>query len=79
MAAISITEDGDPGKTICDTVEKLNISLLVLGDRGLGRIKRLVQEKSLCFQNMFLWSLLTSFLNLFRTILIRCQNTCIVS
>ncbi|XP_038892856.1 uncharacterized protein LOC120081769 isoform X2 [Benincasa hispida] len=40
VAAISITEVGDPGTTICDTVEKLNINLLVLGDRGLGRIKR---------------------------------------
>ena len=41
MAAISITEVGDPGRTICDTVEKLNINLLVLGDHGIGRIKRL--------------------------------------
>lgn len=41
VAAISITEVGDPGTTICDTVEKLNINLLVLGDRGLGIIKRL--------------------------------------
>lgn len=42
MAAISITEVGNPGTTICDAVEKLNINMLVLGDRGLGRIKRLV-------------------------------------
>lgn len=56
MAAISITEDGDPGTTICDTVEKLNINLLVLGDRGLGRIKRLAQEDSLYFSNLLLTS-----------------------
>ncbi|XP_022150590.1 uncharacterized protein LOC111018690 isoform X2 [Momordica charantia] len=40
VAAISITEVGNPGTTICDAVEKLNINMLVLGDRGLGRIKR---------------------------------------
>ncbi|KGN52092.1 uncharacterized protein LOC101218192 [Cucumis sativus] len=53
VAAISITEDGDPGKTICDTVEKLNISLLVLGDRGLGRIKRALigSVSNYCVQN----------------------------
>uniref|UniRef100_A0A9I9E732 Nuclease HARBI1 n=1 Tax=Cucumis melo TaxID=3656 RepID=A0A9I9E732_CUCME len=57
VAVISITEDGDPGRygnyfrlvrylsVIYETVEKFNINLLVLADRGLGRIKRLAQEE----------------------------------
>ncbi|XP_021637893.2 uncharacterized protein LOC110633555 isoform X2 [Hevea brasiliensis] len=35
-----ITEEGDPKTAICNVVQKLNISMLVLGERGLGKIKR---------------------------------------
>ncbi|KAA8532698.1 hypothetical protein F0562_032731 [Nyssa sinensis] len=38
--AETITEVGDPKQTICNAVEKYKIDLLVLGDRGLGKIKR---------------------------------------
>jgi nucleotide-binding universal stress UspA family protein len=33
---------GDPQTAICDAVQRLNISLLVLGERGIGKIKRLI-------------------------------------
>lgn len=36
-----LTEEGDAKTAICNVVEKLNIGMLVLGDRGLGKIKRL--------------------------------------
>ncbi|XP_022968136.1 uncharacterized protein LOC111467462 [Cucurbita maxima] len=53
VAAISITEVGEPGRMICDTVEKLNINLLVLGDHGIGRIKRALigSVSNYCVQN----------------------------
>ncbi|WCJ24501.1 Adenine nucleotide alpha hydrolases-like superfamily protein [Euphorbia peplus] len=47
-----ITEIGDPKTTICDVAQKLNITMLVLGDRRLGRIKRAIQGSvsSYCVQ-----------------------------
>ncbi|XWS22491.1 hypothetical protein CRYUN_Cryun29cG0039700 [Craigia yunnanensis] len=40
VTAEIITEIGDPRMTICNMAEKLNINLLILGDRGFGKIKR---------------------------------------
>ena len=40
--AETISEVGDAKQAICDAVQKLNITLLVLGDRGIGRIRRLL-------------------------------------
>ncbi|KDP29423.1 hypothetical protein JCGZ_18344 [Jatropha curcas] len=40
VSAEIITEEGDPKSAICNVVQKLNISMLVLGERGLGKIKR---------------------------------------
>lgn len=36
----TIAEVGDPKAAICDAVQKYNVDLLVMGERGLGRIKR---------------------------------------
>lgn len=36
-----LTEEGDAKTAICNVVEKLNIGMLILGDHGLGKIKRL--------------------------------------
>ncbi|KAJ9708201.1 hypothetical protein PVL29_000320 [Vitis rotundifolia] len=38
--AETISEVGDAKQAICDAVQKLNITLLILGDRGIGKIKR---------------------------------------
>ncbi|RVW48543.1 Universal stress protein A-like protein [Vitis vinifera] len=38
--AETISEVGDAQQAICDAVQKLNITLLILGDRGIGKIKR---------------------------------------
>ncbi|KAL6969868.1 hypothetical protein U1Q18_029583 [Sarracenia purpurea var. burkii] len=38
--AITIGAVGDPRQAICDAVKKYNISLLVLGDQDVGKIKR---------------------------------------
>ncbi|GAV66293.1 Usp domain-containing protein [Cephalotus follicularis] len=35
-----ITDVGDPKTAICSVVEKLNINMLVLGEGGVGKIKR---------------------------------------
>ncbi|KAL5553153.1 hypothetical protein UlMin_040554 [Ulmus minor] len=53
VTAEIITEVGDPRTAICDTVEKYNISLLVLGVRDFGRIKRafLGSVSNYCVQN----------------------------
>lgn len=40
--AKTLTEVGDPSTAICDAVQKFNINLLVLGERGLGKLKRSV-------------------------------------
>ncbi|XVF84775.1 hypothetical protein PTKIN_Ptkin17bG0065700 [Pterospermum kingtungense] len=40
VSAEIITEVGDPGVTICNMAEQLKINLLILGDRGLGKIER---------------------------------------
>ncbi|PKI33237.1 hypothetical protein CRG98_046373 [Punica granatum] len=40
ILAETFTEEGDPRSAICDAVKKLNVTLLVMGERGLGRIKR---------------------------------------
>ncbi|XP_065880797.1 universal stress protein A-like protein [Euphorbia lathyris] len=47
-----ITEIGDPKTAICDVVQKLNISMLIIGERGLGKIKRAIQGSvsSYCVQ-----------------------------
>lgn len=42
MNAETISEVGDAQQAICDAVQKLNITLLILGDRGIGKIKRLL-------------------------------------
>lgn len=46
----TITEVGDPSTAICDAVQKFDISLLVLGERGLGKIKRLVSINLILMQ-----------------------------
>ncbi|KAL5763538.1 hypothetical protein ACOSP7_019802 [Xanthoceras sorbifolium] len=48
-----VTEVGDPRTTICNAVQKLNINLLVLGNRGLGKIKRALigSVSNYCVQN----------------------------
>ncbi|XP_059649686.1 uncharacterized protein LOC132295429 [Cornus florida] len=38
--AETITEIGDPKQAICNAVQKYNISLLVLGDHDIGKIRR---------------------------------------
>lgn len=38
----TLTEIGDPKSAICDVIQKYNINLLVMGERGLGKIKRYV-------------------------------------
>ncbi|KAJ7943145.1 universal stress protein A-like protein [Quillaja saponaria] len=40
VKAETVTDVGDPGTAICDAVQKHNINFLVLGDWGLGKIKR---------------------------------------
>lgn len=42
MDAETITEEGDPKTAICNVVQKLNVNMLVVGESGLGKIKRLV-------------------------------------
>ncbi|KAI3423514.1 Usp domain-containing protein [Psidium guajava] len=42
VTAETITEVGDPKVAICDAVEKNNVTLLILGDHGLGKIKRAI-------------------------------------
>ncbi|XP_011007756.1 PREDICTED: universal stress protein A-like protein [Populus euphratica] len=51
--AETLTEMGDPQTAICDAVQRLNISLLVLGERGIGKIKRAIQGSvsSYCLHN----------------------------
>jgi len=53
VKAETITEVGDPSTAICDAVQKFDISLLVLGERGLGKIKRalLGSVSNYCVQN----------------------------
>lgn len=41
MNAEIISEVGDPKQATCDAVQMWNITLLVLGGRGIGKIKRL--------------------------------------
>lgn len=41
VSAETLTEVGDPKAAICDTVQKYNINLLVLGEQGLGKLQRL--------------------------------------
>ncbi|KAM7464328.1 hypothetical protein LguiA_032449 [Lonicera macranthoides] len=52
--AETVTEVGDAREAICDAVQKYNITLLILGDRGLGKIKRtlLGSVSSYCVQNV---------------------------
>lgn len=52
--AKTLTEVGDPSTAICDAVEKLNINLLVLGERGLGKLKRLASSFNLKFDAMLM-------------------------
>ncbi|KAG2664133.1 hypothetical protein I3843_16G064200 [Carya illinoinensis] len=51
--AKTLTEVGDPSTAICDAVQKFNINLLVLGERGLGKLKRtlLGSVSNYCVQN----------------------------
>ncbi|KAK7847760.1 uncharacterized protein LOC111992531 [Quercus suber] len=51
--AETLTEVGDPQTAICNAVEKLNINLLILGERGLGKIKRAIlgSVSNYCVQN----------------------------
>ncbi|TXG60269.1 hypothetical protein EZV62_014842 [Acer yangbiense] len=53
IRAEMVTEVGDPKTAICNAVQKLNINLLVLGDRGLGKIKRALigSVSNYCVQN----------------------------
>lgn len=50
MNAETISEVGDAQQAICDAVQKLNITLLILGDRGIGKIKRLLPLFLFSFQ-----------------------------
>ncbi|KAB2624270.1 universal stress protein A-like protein [Pyrus ussuriensis x Pyrus communis] len=51
--AETVTEVGDPKAAICDAVQKHNINLLILGERGLGKIKRAIlgSVSNYCVQN----------------------------
>ncbi|XP_044492256.1 universal stress protein YxiE-like [Mangifera indica] len=40
VTAELVTEVGDPKAAICTAVQKLNINMLILGERGLGKVKR---------------------------------------
>ncbi|KAL3830166.1 hypothetical protein ACJIZ3_018968 [Penstemon smallii] len=40
VKAKTLVLEGDPKDKICQTVEEMNIDLLVVGSRGLGQIKR---------------------------------------
>ncbi|KAK2979956.1 hypothetical protein RJ640_017971 [Escallonia rubra] len=53
IQAEMLTEVGDARQAICDAVQKYTISLLVLGDHGLGQIKRalLGSVSTYCVQN----------------------------
>lgn len=42
ITAKTMTETGDPKELICDTVEKSNVQLLVLGSHSRGAISRFV-------------------------------------
>ncbi|OWM86309.1 universal stress protein A-like protein isoform X2 [Punica granatum] len=49
----TIAEVGEPKTAICDAVQKYNVDLVVMGEHGLGRIKRafLGSVSSYCIQN----------------------------
>ncbi|XP_021298858.1 universal stress protein A-like protein isoform X1 [Herrania umbratica] len=49
----TVTEVGDPKETICNAVEKYEISLLVVGDQANGILQRAFQESlsSYCLKN----------------------------
>ncbi|KAI9078545.1 hypothetical protein K1719_039483 [Acacia pycnantha] len=51
--AETCTEEGDTRTAICDAVKKLNIDLLVLGEQGIGTIKRALigSVGNYCIQN----------------------------
>ncbi|XP_057961054.1 uncharacterized protein LOC131153049 [Malania oleifera] len=48
-----VTDIGDPSTAICNAVEKLEISLLILGNQGTGKLKStlLGSVSSYCVQN----------------------------
>lgn len=60
VIAETVTEEGDPRSAICEAVQKLNITLLVMGERGIGKIKRFV---SLLKFHLLLSHRLTDMLN----------------
>ncbi|KAK1301036.1 hypothetical protein QJS10_CPB13g00429 [Acorus calamus] len=39
VVAETITEVGDPRETICETVDKLKVNLLIMGNHGRGAIQ----------------------------------------
>ncbi|KAK4779876.1 hypothetical protein SAY87_015982 [Trapa incisa] len=53
VKAETIAEVGDPKTAICNAIQKYNVDLLVMGERGLGRIKRafLGSVSNYCIQN----------------------------
>ncbi|GFQ02485.1 universal stress protein a-like protein [Phtheirospermum japonicum] len=40
VKAKSIVLEGDPKEMICDAAEQMHVDLIVIGSRGLGKIKR---------------------------------------
>ncbi|KAM5567742.1 hypothetical protein ABKV19_015686 [Rosa sericea] len=53
VTAKTVTEIGDAKTAICAAVLKYNVNLLVLGERGLGKIKRAIlgSVSNYCVQN----------------------------
>lgn len=47
VKAETVIVEGDPKETICHVAEQMDVDLLVVGSRGLSKIKR--QKFILCF------------------------------
>ncbi|KAI4381452.1 hypothetical protein MLD38_007522 [Melastoma candidum] len=52
VKAETIADVGDPKEAICEAVLKYNVGLLIMGERGLGKIKRAIlgSVSSYCLQ-----------------------------
>jgi len=40
VKAESVILNGDPREMICQAIEKMQVDLLIMGSRGLGKLKR---------------------------------------